>query len=132
MKRYIEEIPNEIRRAIKALADDNRLDIFVALLKEGEKSFSQILRIEKCNRSTLNYHLKELMKSSLIRNFYKKEDGSEEYSYYDVTKFGQDLMMNLFTTLKVPSIFIKETKNVTWKNVQLERERILMPAVAKR
>ena len=132
MKRYTEEIPNEIRRAIKALADDNRLDIFVALLKEGEKSFSQLLRLEKCNRSTLNYHLKELMKSSLIRNFFKKEAGSEEYSYYDVTEFGQDLMMSLFTTLKVPPIFIKETQIVRWNEVPLERERIVMPVIAQR
>jgi len=54
-------------------------------------SFSEIIEKTGIKSSTLTHHLRELMKASLITNFYKKsEDGSRAYSYYELTDFGRD------------------------------------------
>ena len=98
---YLQEIPVEIRRAIRALGDDSRLLIVTALMKRGELSFSQLLEGIGGNSSTLTHHLRVLIEACLIRNFYAKKQGVDEYSFYDISGFGALFVKNLFHTLDV-------------------------------
>ena len=101
---YISDIPKELRRAIKALGDDNRLVILVGLIRNGEMSFSQLLMIVKGTSSTLTHHLRTLIEAGIIENHYAKKLGVDEYSFYDVTGFGKSLIRNVFRSLDVTQL----------------------------
>ena len=87
--------PPEIKRALEALGNENRQKIILNLIKKGKLSFSDLLKITNLNSSTLNFHLRELMKGSLINNFYKKSENQKDYSYYEITSFGKDFLKSL-------------------------------------
>jgi len=89
---YVKEVPEEIRHAIRGLDSDYRTAIFVALYKHGELSFSELQKTLKIDKAMLNYHLGKLIESALIHHYYKHELGTEKYSFYNVTPFGQNFV----------------------------------------
>jgi len=105
IKEYADELPFELRRAVDALNDDIRLAIFFVLFKYGELSFSQIIKeldIPQEYSSKLTYHLKKLQKGALIKNEYVKKENTGVYSFYDITEFGEELVMSLINTIAMP------------------------------
>ncbi len=106
IKKHAEEMPIELRRAIGSLSDEVRLAIFFALFKYGEMSFSQIrqeLEIPTNYSGYLSYHLKKLENSALIKNDYSKKTGITNYSFYDVTEFGEKLIDGIMKSIEVDS-----------------------------
>lgn len=104
IKKYAEEMPIELRRAIEALSDEVRLGIFFTLFKYGEMSFSQIrekLEIPTKSSGYLSYHLKKLEKSALIKNDYSKKSEVIGYSFYDVTEFGESFIDGLMKSIGI-------------------------------
>ena len=104
IKQYAEEMPIELRRAIGALSDEVRLGIFFAMFKYGEMSFSQIrkeLEIPTNSSGYLSYHLKKLENSALIKNDYSKKTGITNYSFYDVTEFGEKFIDGLMKSIEI-------------------------------
>ena len=104
IKQYAEEMPIELRRAIGALSDEVRLGIFFALFKYGEMSFSQIrqeLEIPTNYSGYLSYHLKKLENSALIKNDFSKKTGITNYSFYDVTEFGEKFIDGLMKSIEI-------------------------------
>lgn len=97
---YANEIPKEIRRAIRGLDSDHRAGIFVALLEHGELSFTDLQRKLELDKSILTYHLRRLSECALIEHYYKHELGAEQYSYYSVTRFGQNFVETLSSFLR--------------------------------
>jgi hypothetical protein len=44
-----------------------------------------------------------LQKSALVKNEYvKKENADKNYSFYDITEFGEGIINNLMNTIRVP------------------------------
>ena len=85
------KFPPEINRALDALGQENRRKIILFILKKKNMSFSDLIEYTELNSSTLNFHLKELMKAGLINNYYSKsENPGRKYSYYELTDFGKD------------------------------------------
>ena len=106
IKKYSNEMPDELKRAMGALNDDIRLAIFFVLLKYGELPFSQIMKeleIPPDYSSKLTYHIKKLQKGALIKNEYVKKEGIDSYSFYDITEFGMGILNNLIDTIAIPS-----------------------------
>lgn len=103
IEEYIKEVPEDVKEAIKALSDDTRLAIVVALLKHGEFTFSQLMETLRVNSSVLSHHLKSLINASLIKNYYAKKPESEEYSFYDLTSYGEQFMRSVYGLLDVPN-----------------------------
>ncbi len=104
IKKHAEEMPIELRRAIEALSDEARLGIFFALFKNGEMSFSQIrqeLEIPTKNSGYLSYHLRKLENSALIKNDYSKKTGITNYSFYDVTEFGERFIEGVLKSIEI-------------------------------
>lgn len=99
LNEYLEEVPEDIREAVKALSDNTRLAIVVALLKHGELTFSQLLETLEISSSILSHHLKNLVNASLIKNYYIKKPDSEEYSFYDLTSYGEVFMRSVYGML---------------------------------
>lgn len=97
---YVKEIPEEIRRAIRGLASDHRAAIFVALHKHGELPFSELQKILEIDKAMLSYHLGKLIESALVHHYYKHELGTEKYSFYNVTPFGQNFVETLSQFLR--------------------------------
>jgi DNA-binding HxlR family transcriptional regulator len=89
---YAREIPEELRRAIRGLDSDYRAGIFVALYKHGELSFSDLQKKLEIDKAMLNYHIGKLIESALVQHYYKHELGTEKYSFYNITPFGQDFV----------------------------------------
>jgi len=92
---YANEVPEEIRRAIRGLDSDYRTAIFVALYKHGELSFSELQKILKMDKAMLNYHLGVLVESALVHHYYMHELGTEKYSFYNITPYGQSFLETL-------------------------------------
>ena len=106
IKKYSNEMPDELKRAMGALNDDIRLAIFFVLLKYGDLPFSQIMKeleIPPDYSSKLTYHIKKLQKGGLIKNEYVKKKGTDSYSFYDITEFGKEILNNLIDTIVIPS-----------------------------
>ena len=83
--------PPEINRALDALGQENRRKIISVIINKKKMSFSDLNEYIELNSSTLNFHLKELMKAGLINNYYSKsENPDRKYSYYELTDFGKD------------------------------------------
>jgi DNA-binding HxlR family transcriptional regulator len=96
----IKEIPEELRTAIKALASDYRLAIFVTLRRHEELSFSDVQGELGIDKGMLNYHFKKLTQSGLVHHYFKHELGAEQYSFYALTQFGQSFFENLQSFLE--------------------------------
>jgi len=92
IEEYAEEIPEEIRRAIRGLDSNYRAAIFVALYKHGDLSFSDLREKLEIDKAMLNYHLGKLIESALVQHYYKHELGTEKYSFYNVSPFGQNFV----------------------------------------
>lgn len=105
-------------KAISTLSDKTALNI-VELLKTHDLSFSQIQKIINIDKGTLSYHIKKLLKSALIVNYYQKKEGTNEYSFYQLTGFAKDLLDNISkinpdkekTKIETNSIEMKERKH---------------------
>lgn len=128
-EQYAREVPEEIKRAINATDNETRLGILVALLKHGEMTFSQLKEMTRLNQSTFNSHLKILMKSALITNYFRKRIGVGDYSYYDVTDFGEAFLDGLYGSLEIEprisilrrgGISVTENKSVVLESVSEE------------
>lgn len=102
---YAGEMPGELRRVIDALNSDLGLATFFVLFKYGEMSFSQImseLDIPSNYSSKLTYHIKKLQKSSLVKNEYIKKENVDNYSFYNITEFGEGIINNLINAIQIP------------------------------
>ncbi|MBD3211244.1 MAG: ArsR family transcriptional regulator [Candidatus Lokiarchaeota archaeon] len=92
MNSYRENLPLEIRKALKGLNNNNRQEILMFLLKEDEKSFIEISKALEIQKNNLSHHIKTLMRYGLIYNFYKKNDFNEKYSYYVLSNLGKKIL----------------------------------------
>lgn len=101
LEEYVREVPEDVKQAIKALSENTRLAIVVALLKHGELPFSQLMEILGINSSILSHHLKNLVNASLVKNYYVKKPDSEDYSFYDLTSYGEAFMRSVYGMLDV-------------------------------
>lgn len=94
------KIPQEVRRIIEALAEPSRRGITLILAENakkkkegGEISFKELLILVKpMNPSTLNHHLKDLIRAGLVENIYMKKESTNEYSFYKTSELAIDFL----------------------------------------
>jgi hypothetical protein len=100
----MKEIPQELKKAIGGLDDDTRLHIFLTLKRDKELSFSDLSeRVNMKNeKAKMLFHLKKLTESALVEHKYKHQIGNEKYSFYAITKFGENLWNNIVASLRPP------------------------------
>ncbi len=90
VKEIIKTIPAEIRLVLNILSDETRLALVILLLKEGELSFSELNKKSGLAKNTLSHHLKTLTQAALVSNYYRKREGTTEFSYYNATDHARD------------------------------------------
>lgn len=93
-KEFAKEIPEEIKYVVKALDEDIRVAIIVALMKQSRMTFSEIKKSFELNSSSLSYHLSILQEGGLIRNLIEKNDDGS-YSYYTTTDITEPILSAL-------------------------------------
>jgi len=106
---YSRQIPAEIRRALDGLYNDTRLGIFLAIMKHGELSFSEIgskVGMQK-DKSKLAFHLNKLTENALVEHFYRHQIGNEKFSFYTVTDFGKAFWNGMISSLRPTPQLIK-------------------------
>jgi DNA-binding HxlR family transcriptional regulator len=77
-------------------------------MKHSDMSFSQLKGSLGIGKSNLSNHLKELVKGPLVSNYYKKELLNDNYSYYELTAFGERFMLRLFDSLSLEMASAKQ------------------------
>ncbi len=97
-----------VRNSIKALSNEKRQGILIYLLREGSKSFTDITKDLNILKNNLSNHVKILMRYGLIYNFYNKNEFDDKYSFYEISKLGKKILINLLELAK-PSM---EEENV--------------------
>ena len=86
---------NELELLFKGLSNRFRIELLLHLYKGGALSFSNIVNMTKKEKSSITKHLKKLEICGLIQNFLKKSNDTSDYSFYEVTEFGSEIITNL-------------------------------------
>lgn len=72
---HADKIPLVVKAGFRGLADDDALGIVVALMEDGNMTFSELKSKFGFGSSTLARHLAALQRGDLVRNYYEKRDG---------------------------------------------------------
>ena len=89
----VDSISKDVRNRLKifrAVSNKTRLAVLLALLRQNPSlSFTDLKHMFGLKAAALDYHLGVLLKAKLVRNVYKKDKSSKEYSYYELTDWGK-------------------------------------------
>ena len=96
----IKIFPEIIEKAIYGLDNKNRIKILSVLYDIPQLSFSQLSKeIQDISVPTLNYHLKELLISALIKKVDYNSEDSPDHSFYSISALGIRIIENLLSIL---------------------------------
>jgi len=111
---------------INSLANKFRFSILLYLNENNKASFSALRDITKKKNSVLNHHLHILERTHLIQNFLKKDVSSSNYSYYEITELGNDI---LSSTIEIYNLSIGKKEYLEYFLTDLSRNNI--PSIEK-
>ena len=97
------KFPDEIKRAVKGLDNQTRLDILECIIGYESVSYSKLMKMLKLNddkKGILNFHLKILSEGALIDRYEDWRKGNEERSFYKLSTFGTDLIESLMSSFE--------------------------------
>ncbi len=94
--------PPELRRALKALANENRERIFLLLTAEGS-SYTELLNQLRMRKGSLTHHLRTLVAAGLVRNFGRNTLQGPYDSFYSTTGFGESLVGGILFGIEPPT-----------------------------
>jgi len=105
--------------AINALNSKTRRQILIEL-EDRSLSYSEILQKTGLDKGTLNYHLKKLVASGLVRNFLR--EGTLHTSYYEVSTLGRRLIEGIFNAFRPPQSYIQIAASTTTAPIRVPVE----------
>ena len=89
------EIPKDLELVLKGLSNNLRFALSLMFIKKGPLSFSEITNLLNKEKSSISNHLNKLETGGAIQNYLKKKKDSNDYSYYEITKFGEKIVSGL-------------------------------------
>ena len=89
------KIPLELELALKGVSNKIRFALSLILIEKGPLSFSEITNLLNKEKSSIANHLTKLVEGGVIQNYLKKKPNSKEYSFYEITKFGEKIVSGL-------------------------------------
>ncbi len=95
---FFEEYKAELDIFLKGIRDKFRFALILFLKEFDSLSFTQIQKSTQKTKGSISNHLKKLELAGIIQNYYKKTSNSEEYSFYEVTDFGNKMISSLINT----------------------------------
>jgi len=118
IEKYASEVPVELRNAVKALSDDRKWAVYVALIKEGEKNFNSLKNMFDFHPQELDRVLKSLKSAGLIRKYVVSlEDvGKANRTLYAPTEFGKAFLESLYYSIMPREEIIRDV----WMSIGLD------------
>jgi DNA-binding transcriptional ArsR family regulator len=105
MSTQVMAFPPELRKALKALANEKRENIFLRLTEQGN-SYTELMQMTNMRKGSLTHHLKTLMAAGLVRNFSAGRIQGPYDSFYATTGFGQSLVSGILEGIEPPRYHI--------------------------
>lgn len=92
---------HEHLKNMEIISQRDIFEILSILAKCEHTSFTELRNELKLNPNSLSKHLKKLVKLGMIKNYYEKKESRKNYSFYEITRKGRDI---LHLNLGVPRI----------------------------
>ena len=103
VEEYSSQIPLIVRQAFKAFGNDNRCAIVVTLYEHDRRlTFSRLKTTLGLDPRVLTNELKKLRNGAIITHYTEHIKGKRDYSYYELTDFGVDILKSTFDALARP------------------------------
>jgi len=103
VERYLSLAPLEMREAVSALSNDKRWAVFIALVTEGEKCFTELKEEFGTNPNTMATILKALVEGGLVaRRVQVREVGDNRKIFYEPTPVGTKILSMLYDAVLPP------------------------------
>jgi DNA-binding HxlR family transcriptional regulator len=114
VEEYSSQIPLIVRQAFKAFGNDNRCAIVVALYEQHDRrlTFSRLKIALGLDQRVLTNELKKLRNGAIITHYTEYTKGKRDYSYYELTDFGVDILKSAFGVLARPHQTIDKLADV--------------------
>ena len=93
----LDQIPDDFSLLLKALGHETRLKILLLLVNHDSPSLSKLARSLKESNSLVLNHLNKLEVAGVVQNFIQKKEGIREFSFYEVTEYGEKIISDLIT-----------------------------------
>jgi len=126
---YLNKIPDDFELLLKALGHKTRICLALLMLENKELSFSRIAKIIKQENSLIINHIRKLELAGIVQNYLKKNAITKEYSFYELTKFGNRIISDLVESYNNYFKSIKTSKlisqNINKDNISEEFELAL-------
>jgi DNA-binding HxlR family transcriptional regulator len=124
VEEYSSQIPLIVRQAFKAFGNDNRCAIVVALYKHDRRlTFSRLKTTLGLDPRVLTNELKKLRNGAIVTHYTEYTKGKRDYSYYELTDFGVDVLKSAFGVLARPYQTIDKLADVDMTSSPLQVAR---------
>jgi len=129
IEHYINEVPVEIRETVMELSSDQKWAVYLALVKEGRRNFTEMKDLFKANPNTMNLILKSLVAGGVVgRKVQVKDIGDRRKIYYEPTPLGFRFLNALYDVILPPLVSTREIMDyVDFSPVELDGEIRLDP-----
>jgi predicted transcriptional regulator len=117
---------NRLLFSAQALRNQIRQQIFLLLSNKNSCSFNEIYSQLEISRPKLSYHLQILTKYNIISNFYDKRQGVKDHSFYELTHFGRELVLEKSLPLQAqqsqslqinPEQYLEDSNNINFRTI---------------
>jgi len=124
VEEYSSQIPLMVRQAFKAFGNDNRCAIVVALYEHDRRlAFNQLKTTLELDPRVLTNELKKLRNGAIVTHYTEYTEGKRDYSYYELTDFGVDILKAAFSVLARPYQTIDKLADVDMTSSPLQVAR---------
>jgi len=96
-------IPEDLRSILLSL-DSHLKWAILSDLSGGEKSFTQLRKDLGTDNKLLAYNLNKLLENGIIRHYYKHEFFKPNYSFYELTNIGKNIIKSIDYIFYFPKI----------------------------
>lgn len=110
-KEYYNTYPDDFKFLLKGIGNKFRFILSFYLLNRENASLSEIARYTNKKNSLVLNHISKLELGGIIQNFIEKREGTNEYSYYELTKLGKNVISNLFSNLDSFNEYFQKIKD---------------------
>ncbi len=95
---YIKIIPEDFEGTLKGLGNKFRFALALLLTENGPLSFTEISRLTQKEKGFIVNHIKKLELGGIIQNFLQRRKGTNDYSFYEITEYGEKIIRDLLTS----------------------------------
>lgn len=113
---YIISIPDDFESTLKALANKFRFSLACLIMEEGPLSFTDLTQRTIKDKSYIVNHLKKLELNGLVQNFLHRKEGTNEYSFYEITEYGKKIITDLIKSYNNYHEKVSDEWQIDFKN----------------